>query len=104
MVRLNFICVLLSIVVNQSWDLCQLDVKNAFLYGDLAQVLMKQPPEYVAQGEDRVCLLRKAIYSFKQSSHTWFEKFYNIVTKYGFQRCTLITVYSLRNKIVVVYF
>ena len=46
---LNSIRVLLFIATNQSWDLCQLDIKNAFLYGDLSdQVLMKQPPGYVA--------------------------------------------------------
>ena len=31
--RLNSIRVLLSIAINNSWELCQLDVKNAFLYG-----------------------------------------------------------------------
>ena len=33
--RLNSIGILFSIVVNMSWPLFQLDVKNAFLYGDL---------------------------------------------------------------------
>ena len=33
--RFNSIRVILSLVVNQSWQLCQRDVKNAFLYGDL---------------------------------------------------------------------
>ena len=68
-VRLNSIRVILSIAINNSWDLCQLDVKNAFLYGDLTDyVLMKQPLGYVAQGEDRVCRLKKTIYGLKQSS------------------------------------
>jgi len=33
-----------SLVVNLSWTLFQLDVKNAFLYGDLQEVYKKQPP------------------------------------------------------------
>lgn len=46
---LDSICVLLSIAINQLWDLCQLDIKNAFLYDDLAeQVLMEQPLGHVA--------------------------------------------------------
>ena len=53
--RLNSIIVHLSIVVNQLWELYQLDVKNAFLYGDLSdQVLMEKPPGYVTPREDRV--------------------------------------------------
>ena len=33
-----------------------MNVKNAFFYGDLKEeVYMKQPPEYVAQGENIVC-------------------------------------------------
>ena len=42
--HLNSIQVILSLPINNSWDLCQLNVKNAFLYSDLTEsVLMKQP-------------------------------------------------------------
>ena len=47
--RLSSIRVLFSIALDQSWPLHQLDVSNAFLYGDLdEQVFMEQPPGYVA--------------------------------------------------------
>jgi len=36
---------------------------------------MEQPPSYVAQGETKVCRLRKAIYGLKQSPKAWLEKF-----------------------------
>ena len=36
----------------QSWPLCQLDIKNVFLHGDLTEeVYMEQPPRFVSQGE-----------------------------------------------------
>ena len=68
-VHMNSICILLSLVVNLNWSLHQLDVSNAFLYGDLTeQVFMEKPPGYVAQGEtSQVCLLRRAIYGLKKS-------------------------------------
>ena len=75
--RLSSIRVLFSIALDQSWPLHQLDVSNAFLYGDLdEQVFMEQLPGYVAQGESsEVCLLKKAIYGLKQSPRAWFHKF-----------------------------
>ena len=88
-VRLNSIRVLLSLAVNQDWTLHQLDVSNAFLYGDLdEQVFMEQPPGYVAQGESsKVCRLRKAIYGLKQSPRAWFVKFSGLLTSFGFTPC-----------------
>ncbi|KAK4410342.1 Retrovirus-related Pol polyprotein from transposon RE1 [Sesamum angolense] len=68
----------------------QMDIKNAFLYGDLNEtVYMEQPPGYVAQGEKQrmVCKLKKAIYGLKQSPRAWFDKFSRIIGEFGFSRC-----------------
>ena len=68
MTCLNSIRIILSVVVNYSWDIHQLNVKNAFLYGNLTeQVYIEQPPGYVAQEENNVCHLKKTIYGLKQS-------------------------------------
>ncbi|RVW61178.1 Retrovirus-related Pol polyprotein from transposon RE2 [Vitis vinifera] len=60
---------LLSMAAMRSWPLYQLDIKNVFLHGDLAEkVYMEQPPGFVAQGESGlVCRLRRSLYSLKQS-------------------------------------
>ena len=88
-VRLNSVRVLLSLAVNQAWSLHQLDVSNAFLYGDLKeQVFMEQPPGYVAQRESsKVCFLQKAIYGLKQSPRAWFAKFSGLLSAFGFTSC-----------------
>ncbi|RVW39422.1 Retrovirus-related Pol polyprotein from transposon TNT 1-94 [Vitis vinifera] len=60
---------LLSMAAMCSWPLYQLDIKNVFLHGDLAEeVYMEQPPGFVAQGESGlVCRLRRSLYGLKQS-------------------------------------
>ena len=46
-----------------------MDVKTAFLYGDLDEtILMRQPEGYVEKGkEDYVCKLNRYLYGLKQS-------------------------------------
>jgi len=48
---------------------------------------MEQPPGYVAQGEIKVCHLKKAIYELKQSIRAWFEKFSLTICSIDFRRC-----------------
>ena len=55
--KISFIRILISLDANLNWPLFQLDVKNAFLHGDLhEEVYMEQPPGSVAQGEYWSCL------------------------------------------------
>ena len=60
-----------------SWPIFQLDIKNVFLHGDLAEeVYMEQPPGFVAHGESGlVCKLRCSLYGMKQSPRTWVRRF-----------------------------
>ncbi|RVX14106.1 Retrovirus-related Pol polyprotein from transposon TNT 1-94 [Vitis vinifera] len=66
----------------------QLDIKNAFLHGDLAEeVYMEQPPGFVAQGESGlVCRLRRSLYGLKQSPRAWFSRFSSVVQEFGMLR------------------
>ena len=75
--KMNTIRVLLSFAANLNWPLRQFDVKNAFLYGELAEeVYMVIPPGYVAASPGNyVCKLKKSIYGLKQSPRAWFGRF-----------------------------
>ncbi|RVX08580.1 Retrovirus-related Pol polyprotein from transposon RE2 [Vitis vinifera] len=76
---------LLSMAAMCSWPLYQLDIKNVFLHGDLAEeVYMEQPPGFVAQGESGlVCRLRRSLYGLKQSPRAWFGCFSSVVQEFG---------------------
>jgi hypothetical protein len=69
--------------------LYQLDIKNAFLHGDLEEeIYMEQPPGFVAQGESGlVCKLQKSLYGLKQSPRAWFGKFSKVIQQFGMIRC-----------------
>ena len=64
----------------------QMDVKTAFLNGDLdEEIYMKQPEGYSLPGnEHKVCKLIKSLYGLKQAPKQWHQKFDDIVLSNGF--------------------
>ena len=62
--KMSSIRLFLSMAAIHHWPLYQLDIKNAFLLGELQEdVYMEQPPGFVAQGESNlVCRLRRSLY------------------------------------------
>nr|CAN78392.1 hypothetical protein VITISV_034679 [Vitis vinifera] len=88
--KIASVCLLLSVAVMHSWPLYQLDIKNAFLHGDLAEeVYMEQPPGFVAQRESGlVCRLRCSLYGLKQSPQAWFNHFSSVVQEFAMYRST----------------
>ena len=89
MAKLNTVRVLLSLAVDQDWPLYQLDVKNAFLNGDLEEeVYMTIPPGLENRSNNRqVCKLKKSLYGLKQSPRAWFDRFARTVIANGYQQC-----------------
>ncbi|GKC93599.1 ribonuclease H-like domain-containing protein, partial [Tanacetum coccineum] len=79
----------LSLVVSRYWPIHQLDVKNAFLHGDLFEtVYMHQPPGFWdSTYPDHVCLLQLSLYGLKQAPRAWFQRFASYITRVGFQSC-----------------
>lgn len=87
-VKHSSIRILLAITVQFNLELHQLDVKIAFLHGELDEVLyMDQPPGFVKPGEEHlVCLLHKSLYGLKQSPRQWNKRFDSHMLRIGFQR------------------
>jgi hypothetical protein len=63
-----------------------LDVKNAFLHGNLNEtVYMYQPPGFRdPKHPDYVCLLKKSLYGLKQAPRAWYQRFTDFVATLGF--------------------
>lgn len=76
----------LHVAVARDWPLHQLDVKNAFLNGDIEEtVYMHQPPGFVDPTKpDHVCLLRRSLYGLKQAPRAWNYRFASFAKKIGF--------------------
>jgi hypothetical protein len=104
--KLNTVRILLSLAANLDWPLHQLDVKNAFLNGDLEEeVYMDIPPGFEDRFGSNVCKLNKSLYGLKQSPRAWFEKFTQSMKKQGYIQGqadhTLFTKFSQDGKIAV---
>ena len=72
----------------EDWDIEAMDVKTAFLNGDLEEeIYMEQPEGWAVKGKEKyVCLLKKAIYGLKQASRQWNAKIHKSLLDLGFSR------------------
>lgn len=77
----------LCIALSKNWNICQLDINNAFLNGVLKEeVYMSQPPGFIDQEHPHhVCRLHKAIYGLKQAPRAWYTGLKGFLLHYGFR-------------------
>ena len=61
-----------------------MDVKNAFLNGDLSEEVYMQPPSGLSVESNKVCRFQRALYSLKQVSRVWFAKFSSPIFRLGY--------------------
>lgn len=75
--------VLFAIAAFLNLDIDQMDVKTAFLYGLIDQLIYVEIPKGIESEENRgmVCKLLKAFYGLKQSPRLWYEKIFNLPSR-----------------------
>ena len=85
--RITSIRMVLAIAALQNLEIHQMDVKTAFLNGDLdEEIYMEQPEGFVALGQEKkVCKLVKSLYGLKQAPKQWHQKFDSVVLANGFK-------------------
>ena len=86
--RMEIIRILIAFASFMGFKLYQMDVKSAFLNGDLKdEVFIKQPPGFEdAELPDHVFRLNKALYGLKQSPRSCYERLSKFLLKNGFKR------------------
>ncbi|GJZ24137.1 zinc finger, CCHC-type containing protein [Tanacetum coccineum] len=84
--RISTIRLLIAMASIHNLIIHQMDVKTAFLNGDLdEEVYMNQPQGFIMPGnENKVCKLIKSLYGLKQAPKQWHQKFDEVVLSNGY--------------------
>ena len=85
---LKSIKILLSITAHYDYEIRQIDVKAAFLNGNLEEeIYMMQPEGFIAKNQEHiVCKLKISIYGLKQACRSWNIKFDEAIKSFGFEQ------------------
>jgi hypothetical protein len=108
--KMSTVKTLISCAANFGWSLHQLDVKNAFLHGDLQEEVYMEIPHGYSKPEmvGKVCRLRKSLYGLKQSPRACFDRFRRALCGMGFKQCngdhTVFYKHSGRKIVVLVVY
>jgi hypothetical protein len=78
----------IALVAQNLWLIFQLDVKSAFLHGNLEEhVFVEQPLGHIKIGnEHKVYRLKKALYGLKQAPQAWYSRIETYFLKEGFHK------------------
>uniref|UniRef100_A0ACD6A2Q2 Uncharacterized protein n=1 Tax=Avena sativa TaxID=4498 RepID=A0ACD6A2Q2_AVESA len=89
--RMEIVRLLLALAAHSGWQIHHMDVKSAFLNGDLAEeVYVQQPVGFTEAGsEHKVLRLRKALYGLRQAPRAWNAKLDATLISLGFEKCPL---------------
>jgi hypothetical protein len=84
---MNSICLVLALAASHKWEVHQMDVKSAFLHGDLQEeIYMEQPPGYVENDSSLVYYLKKSLYGLKKAPRACYAKMDNFLINIRFSR------------------
>ncbi|GAU31303.1 hypothetical protein TSUD_315120 [Trifolium subterraneum] len=104
--RWETIRTVLALAASKGWCVYQLDVKSAFLHGDLEEdIYVEQPLGYQQGNKNKVYELRKALYGLRQAPRAWYSKIEAYFLCEGFKKCpienTLFVKHDDQNTLIV---
>ena len=88
--RVETIRLIIALAASNGWEVHHLDVKTAFLHGELKEdVFVVQPEGFIIEGQEhKVYKLKKALYGLRQAPRTWNIKLNQILRRLKFVRCS----------------
>lgn len=93
-----------AIAAAQDWEIEQMDIKTAFLYGDIDVPIYTEQPEGCNDGTGRVCRLNKALYGLKQAPRIWYKTLSSFLQTAGLKPLDAdMSVFQGKGMIVAVY-
>ena len=85
--KMDSICLVLAISASKHWEVHHMDVKLAFLHGDIhEEIYMKQHKGYISD-PSLVFKLKKSLYKLKQAPREWYSKMDAFLLSQNFQTC-----------------
>ena len=94
-IRRTSIKAVLALVASHDMHLEQMDVKTAFLHGDLKeQIYMEQPKGFNKGGSNKlVYKLKRSLYGLKQSPRQWYKRFDSYMLQIGYRQVSMTDVF-----------
>lgn len=88
--RIETVRLLIDLAASHGWEIHHMDVKTAFLHGELKEtVYVYQPEGFEKKGsEDKVYKLNKALYGLRQTPRAWNNKLNTILLELQFIKCS----------------
>ncbi|GJT36697.1 retrovirus-related pol polyprotein from transposon TNT 1-94 [Tanacetum coccineum] len=89
--RIEAICIFVANAAHKNIMIYQMDVKTAFLNGELKEeIYVSQPEGFVDQDNpSHVYKLKKALYDLKQAPHAWYDMLSSFLISQYFSKCVV---------------
>ena len=85
--KMDSIMLALAIVALKQWEVHHMDVKCAFLNGDITEDIYMQQPEGFIYNPYLVCRLKKLLYGLKQVPRAWYANIDGFLLSLSFIQC-----------------
>lgn len=101
--------ILLTVASRENLIVKHVDIKTAYLYGELQETIyMKVPPGIEQPSSNTVCRLRRSLYGLKQAGRVWNKTLDEVLRRMGFvastaDPCLYKRVTKKRNTFIAVY-